>query len=172
MLCVDTPAIPQVQVRVHAGETVCMVLLQRRHQGNSTIVSLLIRGRQREDSPTYDSWEPVFLWHWQSQPGLLDKTGSCSRQKHSCSGPQAGLPVVRKIPSHVISTQNFTHPKQARDYCVPEEQGTRSLHIKTLGTSHLVIDRKRKQTDKRRDECKVFREHDKCQTYLPFLPFL
>lgn len=83
-----------------------------------------------------------------TQSALASQTKLALVLDKSTAALGPGLPAVRKIPSHVISIQAFTHPKKPREYSVPEEQGTRSLYIRTLGSSHLVGERKKEEAER------------------------
>lgn len=72
-------------------------------------------------------------------------TGFCSRQRLWDLG---FLPRGTSGGSHVISIQQVTHPQKPKDDPAPEDQRTRSFHIRTLDTSYLVKERKKEESER------------------------
>lgn len=113
--------------------------------GHRAIASLLVRA---DRGLTYleqlGASFPVVL----TQSALASQTKLALALDKSTAALGPGLPAVRKIPSHVIRIQAFTHSKKPGEYSVPEEQGTRSLYIRTLDSSHLVVQRKKEEAER------------------------
>lgn len=114
--------------------------------GHRAIASLLLRADRERPHLSRTAGSQFSCGTDTVSPGLPDKTGSCSRQKHSCSGSWSSS--CEENPESCDQHPGFHSHKKPREYSVPEEQGTRSLYIRTLGSSHLVVERKKEEAER------------------------
>lgn len=98
-------------------------LPQRRHQGHRAIASLLVRADRERPHLPRTAGSQFFCGTDTISPGLPDKTGSCSRQKQSCSRPLASS--CEENPESRDQHPGFHSPQEAKGVFCPLRTGNK-----------------------------------------------
>ena len=83
-----------------------------------------------------------------TQSALASQTKPALALDKSTAAPGPWSSSCEENPESCDQHPGFHSHKKPREYSVPEELGTRSLYIRTLGSSHLVVERTKEEAER------------------------